>query len=109
DDYAGTKVSVLLNSTSGSFTGQVYTIVVQSGSTTTLSSSSNPSTFGQSVTFSATVSGSGSTPTGTVTFVDTSTGVTLGTPTLAGGSTSVTTTALQLVTASDVITAIYNG
>jgi hypothetical protein len=38
--------------------------------TTTVTSSANPSVHGQPVTFTATVSGSGATPTGTVTFRD---------------------------------------
>ena len=39
-------------------------------STTTVTSSVNPSVFGQSVTFTATVTGAGPAPTGTVTFQD---------------------------------------
>ena len=63
------------------FTGSTSSAVVGDGqpagiaTTTTLTSSTNPSVFGQSVTFTATVapsSGSG-TPTGTVTFYDGST------------------------------------
>ena len=48
--------------------GPQYTIqAATTTTTTTVSSSQNPSTYGQSVTFTATVTGSG-TPTGTVTF-----------------------------------------
>ena len=76
--------------------------------TTTLAASVNPSVFGQSVTFTATVAavapGSG-TPTGSVTFYDGSTA--LKTASLSGGSTTFTTTALA--TASHAITAVYNG
>jgi uncharacterized delta-60 repeat protein len=76
--------------------------------TTTVASATNPSVFGQSVTFTATVSaaspGSG-TPTGTVTFLD---GVTtLGTVTLSGGAASFSTASLAV--ASHTITASYNG
>ena len=71
-------------------------------------SSVNPSVFGQSVTFTATVSanapGSG-TPTGTVTFKDGA--ATLGTATLAGGSATFTTSALAAAIHS--IAAVYAG
>ena len=47
------------------------TQTVQSAATTTaLASSANPSLFGANVVFTATVSGNGDTPTGTVTFLD---------------------------------------
>ncbi len=53
-------------------TSPTLTQVVNAGplpaTTTTLSSSQNPSIYGQSVTLTATVSGTGGTPTGTVTF-----------------------------------------
>ncbi len=74
-------------------------------SATALTSSLNPSTVGQSVTFTATVTGTGGTPTGTVTFKDGTT--TLGTGTLAGGVATFTTTALTQ--GSHPITAMYNG
>ena len=74
---------------------------------TTVDSSQNPSTVGQSVTFTATVTplaGSG-TPTGTVTFRDGI--VDLATVALAGGSATFSTSALAL--GSHVITVVYNG
>jgi Bacterial Ig-like domain (group 3)/MBG domain (YGX type)/FlgD Ig-like domain len=76
-------------------------------STTTLSSNHDPSVFGQSVTFSATVSGGGGgTPTGTVTFRDGAT--VLGTGTLNGsGVATFTTSTLSVATHS--ITAAYGG
>ncbi len=55
--------------------------------TVTAASSPNPSSAGQNVTLTATVSGSGATPTGTVTFEQGST--TLGTATLASGKASL--------------------
>jgi len=71
-------------------------------------SSLNPSVFGQSVTFTATVSavspGAG-TPSGTVTFKDGTT--TLGTGTLSGGVATLATSALSLGAHS--ITAVYGG
>ena len=74
--------------------------------TTTLTSSANPSDVGQSVTFTATVAGSGAgTPTCTVTFCDGST--VLATANLVGGVATFTTSALA--SGSHAITAIYNG
>jgi outer membrane protein assembly factor BamB len=75
--------------------------------TTSLSSSANPSTAGQSVTFTAAVSnGSTNIPTGTVTFLNGTT--TLGTGTLnSSGVATFTTSALPAGT--DEITASYGG
>jgi large repetitive protein len=74
--------------------------------TTTLGTSGSPSSFGQSVTFTANVtSASGETPTGTVTFKNGS--ATLGTETLSGGTTTFSTSALTIGTHA--ITAVYNG
>src|SRR5262249_31298200 len=75
-------------------------------STTTLGSSANPSTFGASVTFTATVTGTGATPTGTVTFKDGATS--LGTGTL-NGSGQATVTISTLAAGSHSITAAYGG
>jgi hypothetical protein len=70
-----------------------------------LSSSANPSVFGQSVSFTAVVSGPGGPPTGTVTFYDGAT--TLGTGSLTNGAASFTTSALSVTTHT--ITAGYGG
>ena len=80
---------------------------VQTGTTTSLTATTGPVVYGQSVTLSATVSpASGSTtPTGTVTFLDGST--TLGTGTLTAGVATLTTTALP--EGADTITASYAG
>jgi Bacterial Ig-like domain (group 3)/FG-GAP-like repeat/FG-GAP repeat len=79
---------------------------VKPGSATTIASSSNPSIFGQSVTFTATVTPQGSgTPTGTVTFKDGAT--TLGIAGVSGNAASLTTSGLAMGTHS--ITAIYSG
>jgi large repetitive protein len=82
-------------------------VVNKANSTTTLTSSANPSTFGQSVTFTAKVSSSGGTPTGSVTFTDLSTSQSLGTVTLSGGQASVTPPTLS--GGPHVIRAIYGG
>jgi hypothetical protein len=69
-------------------------------------SSANPAVFGQAVTFTATVSSPGGTPTGTVTFLDGATS--LGAATLGpSGMASLTTAALAVGPHS--ITASYGG
>ncbi len=83
--------------------------VDQDGTGSTVSSSANPSVFGQSVTFTATVTadspGSG-TPTGTVTFDDGMT--TLGTGTLDGSGVATFSTS-DLGVGPHSITAVYDG
>ncbi|HXT05130.1 MAG TPA: Ig-like domain repeat protein [Casimicrobiaceae bacterium] len=75
-----------------------------SPTTTALVSSLNPSTFAQSVTFTATVSGSS--PTGTVQFKDGA--ANLGSPvSLSGGVATFTTSSLAIGTHP--ITAVYGG
>ena len=82
--------------------------VTQAATTTALvrSAGPNPSTVGQSVSFTATVTSGSGTPTGTVQFRD---GVTnLGAPlTLTAGQATFTTTTLALGAHS--ITAVYSG
>ena len=83
-------------------------LVNQASTTTTVSSSPDPSVWGQPVTFTATVApvspGAG-TPSGTVTFVI-SGGPTL-TGNLVGGTATVTTSTLGV--GSHTVTATYNG
>jgi hypothetical protein len=82
--------------------------IVQAATAASISSSANPSSYGQSVTFTAAVSPAFSgTPTGTVTFFDGSTS--LGTSTLSGGSATFTTAATALFPGSHSISAKYNG
>jgi hypothetical protein len=91
-------------STSVSFTWTVS----QSSTTTTLTSSANPAVSGQSITFTATVTGGMvkvSTLGGTVTFKDGTT--VLGTGTLVNGVATYTTSSLAVRTHS--ITAVYGG
>ena len=79
--------------------------IAPEATTTQLVSSVNPSVFGKSVTFAATVSSSGGTPTGTVTFRNGTT--VLGTRTLSGGVASFTTS--KLPAGSNNITAAYGS
>ncbi|MGA9528602.1 MAG: Ig-like domain-containing protein [Terriglobales bacterium] len=84
----------------------VSQVIGKSATTITLTSSLNPSTYGQSVTFTATVSPAfGGTPTGTVAFKNGT--KTLKTVTLSGGAASYTVS--NLAVGSDTITATYNG
>jgi Big-like domain-containing protein/VCBS repeat protein len=86
--------------------GIVKELVTLYSSTTTLSSSPNPSTSGQAVTLTATVSsGAAGGPTGTVTFKNGATA--LGTKKLIGGTAILTTTKLPVGTLT--LTANYNG
>ncbi|MDB5352689.1 MAG: hypothetical protein JWN86_3936 [Planctomycetota bacterium] len=83
--------------------------VDQANTTATLTSSDDPSVFGQSVTFTATISavapGAGI-PSGTVTFMDGSTSLGTGTLDEDGVASLVSS---SLVSASHTITAIYSG
>ena len=81
--------------------------VTKVNTSTTLTSSRNPSTVGQSVTFTATVAATSGTtkPTGTITFKDGA--MTIGTGTLANGVATFATSALAQGTHS--ITASYSG
>ena len=91
-----TSTSAVLN--------QVVNAPGAAATTTTISSSLNPSLVGQSVTFTATVSG-GSSPTGTVEFRDGA--VVLATVPLAGTTATLTTSALAA--GVHPMTAAYGG
>ncbi len=94
-DLAVGGVTVLLNISGGFATPTLTTVV----------SSANPSTPGESVTFTATVTAQSGTPTGTVTFSDGST--TLAQVALTNGTAAYATSALNTATHS--ITASYSG
>jgi hypothetical protein len=89
------------------FAGSLATTsqTVVQGTTTTITSSKNPSNVGDPVTFTATVTGSGGTPTGTVTFKDGAT--TLATVPLSGATATFATS--SLTAGSHSITATYSG
>ena len=90
-------------------TSAAFTQTVNQGATSTsVTGAPGPSVFGQSVTFTATVTPSApgaGTPTGTVSFFDGTTS--FGTGTLAGGVATFTTSSLSV--ASHPVTAVYEG
>ncbi len=90
-------------STSPAF-GQTVTAATNK-SAITATSSLNPSPLGQSVTLTATVTGAGGTPSGTVTFTDGAT--LLGSAHLAAGTASVSTA--SLAAGSHSIVSVYGG
>ena len=91
-------------STSPAFTQ----VVGKSSSTTAVDSDTNPSTFGQSVKFTATVGSAHFTPTGgTVQFYDGTD--TLGSPATVDGSGKATLTIANLDVGTHGITAVYSG
>ncbi|HBI25381.1 TPA: hypothetical protein DDX30_01165 [Candidatus Wolfebacteria bacterium] len=96
----------VFNPTPGGGVSNAQTFTVNKANITiTLGSSLNPSTYGDSVTFTATTTSSVSTPTGTVTFFNGATP--LATSTLTGGVATLATSTLSIATHS--ITAVYNG
>lgn len=107
---AGTKAVTAVYSGDSTFATStskaVSQVIAKATTTTALVSSRNPSSFGQSVTFTATVTPRfGGTPAGTVTFKNGTT--TLGTATLSNGAAKFVTTKLPVGSAS--ITAVYAG
>jgi YVTN family beta-propeller protein len=85
------------------------TQTVNKAATTTIitNASPDPSTYGQPVTFTATVSTSAGSAGGKVVFKRAA--IVLGGGTLSGGAVSYTTTATQLPAGTEAITAVYNG
>ncbi len=109
----GTNVIVATfggNATTGPAAGTLAQTVGQASTTVTLSSSKNPSTFGDSVSFTAKVSatapGAG-TPTGSVTFHDAKGAIDMTVNLDQTGSATMTTSALDASTHS--MTASYGG
>src|SRR5208283_3476394 len=86
-------------------TSSITQVVNQSGPTMTLTSSLNPSTYEQNVTFYVTVTSSSVTPTGSVNFYDGAT--LLGNVALVGDSAQISSSALTA--GSHNIKAVYSG
>jgi RHS repeat-associated protein len=91
---------LLLSIAFGLFAGPAFALTA---TTTVLTSGTNPATVGQSVTLTATVTGT--TPTGTLTFKDGAT--TIGTGTISAGKATLATT--FATKASHSLTAVYGG
>ena len=90
-------------------TSNTVTQVVHPGSTTTVTSTPNPSTFGESVTLTATVGPSGPPqPTGTVSFTSNGTSISGCANITLSNLTAVCTTS-SLPTGTDVVAATYSG
>lgn len=89
----------------GSTSAVLNQIVTQTTSAATITSSLNPSTLGQAVTFTATITSPTVTPTGPVTF--TAGNTVLGTTQLAGGKAKLTTSTLAV--GSTKVKATYYG
>ncbi|MGD1025271.1 MAG: Ig-like domain repeat protein [Candidatus Sulfotelmatobacter sp.] len=103
---AGTyTITVTALDNAGNQTSSSLMYTVAPLSTTTLISSLNPSPYGKSITFTATVSSSSGTPTGTVEFLNGTT--VLKTVPLKSGSAKYITA--QLPQGSNSMTAIYSG
>jgi len=85
--------------------GTVTQVVNKYPTTTTLSSSLNPSQFGQAVTFTAQVTSAGPAPTGNIKFLDGT--LAIGSATLSGGIAKLTKSTLAVGTHP--ITAQYSG
>ncbi len=103
---AATGFTVTVTDTNGATGSAGFSLAVTSAATSVaITSSANPSSLGQAVTFTAAVSGNGGTPTGTVLFKDGA--ATLFTGTLANGLASYTTSTLSPGTHA--ITVAYGG
>ncbi len=98
--------SIITNTTSKQVSLVVTSTNSSTPTTTSVQSSANPSTYGNTVMFTAMVSPAPANGE-SVTFKDGST--TLGTGTLNGGQATYTTTATQLAAVSHSITAVYAG
>ena len=86
--------------------GIVAYLAIPQGAQFTLTSSVNPSFFGQEVTFTGTLSGAAGTPTGSVTFYDGGTTICTSQPMTSGAATCSTPT---LAIGQHTIKAVYSG
>jgi hypothetical protein len=91
----------------GSITGQTFVTVNTTDSELQLSTSAHQIVFGEAVTFTAVVTGSGGTPTGAVEFYNATTDTFLGSAALVNGVAQITTTALTV--GHSFVLALYTG
>ncbi|HEU4934527.1 MAG TPA: FG-GAP-like repeat-containing protein [Pyrinomonadaceae bacterium] len=101
------NVETTVADTNNNFAKTTSTATVKATTTTAVSSSVNPSDFSQSVTFTATVTSGGGTPTGSVQFKDN--GTNLGTAVSLNGSGVATVSTSSLSAGTHTITAEYGG
>ena len=116
-NFGDNTVGVLENNSNGSFAGQVfsgdftdqvYTLVEPT--VTTAAGSPNPSTYGQSVTFTATVTaGDNPVTSGTVTFSEGTNVLASSVPLNSNGLASFSISTLSAAASTQLITATYNG
>jgi len=85
----------------------ILSVTAGAVSSTAVSTSQTPTVFGQSVTFTATVTGGSGTPTGTVQFKDGTVNLGLPVPLNASGAAMLSTSALAV--GSHSITGVYSG
>ncbi len=113
--FSTSKLASGTHSITASFLGSTYfvasassalTEVVEPGTTTVVTSSANPSVYGQTVTLTATISHGTAIPTGTVEFKSGST--VLGTATVGSAGTA-TYTSSSFTVGTHAITAVYSG
>jgi hypothetical protein len=90
-----------------SATASVQLVVNKAASVLSVTPSLNPSTYGDAVTFTLTVNGSGATPTGTVTLTDGATTLLSATTLQANGIQTVTTSILSA--GSHTLNLTYSG
>ncbi len=108
-------ITASFNSTSQSATLTLMSQLMTLTTTVALTAGANPSIYGSSLTFTATVSGAGPTPTGSVSFYDgglcSAPGATLGSAVALNGSAqaSITTSVLTAATTPHTILACYPG
>jgi hypothetical protein len=110
-DILKTGVSTIVGVGSSTNLGTLTEVAAAGTTVTELASSLNPSTYGDSVTFTALVK-HGSSPSGTVTFMDgvTSLGTgTLGSITATGATATFATSTLSVSGSPHSITAVYGG
>lgn len=114
-NFSTSKLASGSHSITASFVGSTYfvasasgalTEVVENGTTTVVTSSANPSVYGQSVTLTATISHGTTIPTGTVTF---KAGTTVLATVTVGSSGTATYTSSAFTVATHPITAVYSG